>query len=91
MSEDTETGNIKKDKIRPKQTHFPVLVTTNCVQLIHKFQQEKNNRTTIALPYPPMAFIFLILITGLLKCSFNYSRALKIVQCHLLKVKFAVH
>lgn len=53
--------------------------------------KEKNNGIVIPVQYPPMTFIFLILITRLLKCSFSYFRAFQTFHCHLLKVKFAVH
>lgn len=72
-----ETRNIKKDKIRPKQTHFPILLSYKLHIIDPQIPKEKNNRTTTPPKCPSMAFIFFILITRLLKFSFNYFRALK--------------
>lgn len=86
----TDIRNIQKDVIRPKRTLFPILVNYKLCIVNPQVPKAKNNRIMIPVRYPPMTFIFLILITRLLKCSFNYFRAFQTFQCHVLKVKFAV-
>lgn len=53
--------------------------------------KRKNNKIMIPLKHPSMAFLIFILIMRFLKFLFNYFRALKTLQCHLLKAKCVVH
>lgn len=52
-----EIRNVKKDKIRPKQTRFPILSALLDPYILDP--QRKNNKTVIPLKCPSMAFIFL--------------------------------
>lgn len=87
-----EIRNIKKDKIRPKQTNFSILLNYKVHTIDLKIPKGKK-KTQQNYDYPFMALYFLI--TRLLKFSFTYSRASKIFQClfnisiFLFKVKSA--